>query len=240
MEISNGQIIISAKLQETGLFYGCQTLLQLLEDSRDQLIAIPSCRITDFPDVAYRAVQIVLAHHLSSGYYYYQLIDRLANVKVNAIIFQFEDKLRFRKSPLVGASNALSIEEFDAISRYAYERHIEISPLVQGLGHAGYILKHDEYKNLRESPSSDLSFSPLDSGTYRLLFSLYEDAIAATPYGKYLHVGGDEVSDLGMSELSKKSGMNPFELQMYWLDKVCKFAQQHNRIRFSGMIWYLN
>lgn len=54
--------------------------------------------------------------------------------------------------------------------------------------------------------------------------------MAATPYGKYLHVGGDEVGELGKSALAKKSGMKPLELQMYWLKKVTEFAQQHNRI----------
>ncbi len=24
--------------------------------------------------------------------------------------------------------------------------------------------------------------------------------------------------------------MTPFQLQMYWLNKVCKFAEEHNRI----------
>jgi hypothetical protein len=66
--------------------------------------------------------------------------------------------------------------------------------------------------------------------TYELQFSLYEDAIAATLYGKYLHIGGDEVGNLGMSELSKKSGLTPIQLQMQWLKKVCDFATSHNRI----------
>lgn len=33
-----------------------------------------------------------------------------------------------------------------------------------------------------------------------------------------------------MSDLAKKSGMKPFELQMHWLKKVCDFATQNNRI----------
>lgn len=229
LEVINEQIIISAR-SVAGLFYGCQTLAQLLEDSRDQNVPIPGCRITDFPNNDYRGVLIVLAHHLSVGNYYYRIIDQLARIKVNAIILQFEDKLRFRKAPIVGAANAISIEEFAAICRYANERFIEVSPLVQGLGHAGYILKHDEYRRLREHPESDLDFSPLDSGTYKVLFALYEDAMEATPGGKYLHVGGDEVENLGTSELSKKSGMNPFQLQMYWLNRVCQFAKAHDRI----------
>jgi hexosaminidase len=229
LEIATKQVVIKAVSRE-GLFYGIQTFDQLLEDAMDQQILIPACRITDYPEVAYRAVHLDLKHHLDAGHYYYSLIDRLAKIKVNAIIVEFEDKLRYRNSPVVGAPDAISIEEFAAISRYAKERNIEISPLVQGLGHASFILKHEEYKSLRDDPASDWVFDPMNPGTYAVQFGLYEDAIAATPYGKYLHVGGDEVGDLGKSQLCKQSGKDPFELQMYWLKKVTEFAKEHNRI----------
>jgi hexosaminidase len=229
LEIKNGQSTINARGQ-AGLFYGSQTLLQMLEDANDQQVAIPACRITDYPDIAFRAIHLDLKHHLDAGFYYYQVIDRLARIKINAIIVEFEDKLRFKKAPVVGASHAISIEEFAAISRYAKERNIEISPLVQGLGHASFILKHEQYKKLRDNPESDWSFDAVNPDTYTLQFSLYEDAIAATPYGKYLHVGGDEVGNLGMSEEAKKSGLSAMQLQMQWLQKVCAFARDHNRI----------
>jgi hexosaminidase len=212
------------------LFYGCQTLLQLLDDAHDQQIYIPACRITDYPDVAYRAIHLDLKHHVNTGDFYYKMIDQLAAIKINAVIVEFEDKLRYRKAPLVGSGNAISVDEFAAISRYAKERNIEISPLIQGLGHAEFILKHEEYASLRDTITSDWSFDPMKPETYELQFSLYEDAIAATPYGKYLHVGGDEVGHLGMSELSKKSGLTPLQLQMLWLNKVSEFAVKHNRI----------
>src|SRR6266542_1569958 len=159
LEIKDQQVMLRAK-DEAGLFYGCETLLQLLEDAHDQNIAIPACTITDYPDIAYRAIHLDLKHHLDAGHYYYNMIDRLAAIKINAIIVEFEDKLRYRKSPVDGTS----------------------------------------------------------------------DAISATPYGKYLHVGGDEVGNLGMSELAKESGLTPMQLQMNWLNKVCAFAVQHNRI----------
>ena len=229
LEIKDRQVTIQAA-QQAGLFYGLQTLNQLMEDSRDQGIDIPSCRITDYPEIAYRAVHLDLKHHLDVARYYYDMIDRLAAVKVNAVIVELEDKLRYRKAPVVGAANAISVEEFAALSRYAHERFIEISPLVQGLGHASFILKHPEYKALRDDPASDWVFDPLNPATYALQFSLYEDAIAATPYGKYLHVGGDEVGALGKSALAKKSGMSAMELQLYWLRKVTDFAAAHHRI----------
>ncbi|HUQ66341.1 MAG TPA: glycoside hydrolase family 20 zincin-like fold domain-containing protein, partial [Flavitalea sp.] len=229
LEIKNGYVTITAK-SGAGLFYGAQTLSQLLEDAKDQKITIPACRITDYPDLDYRAIHLDLKHHIDSLSYYYMMMDRLADIKVNAIIVEFEDKLKYEKSPLVGASHAISIADFEALSNYAHERNIEISPLVQGLGHASFILKHPEYKELRDDSTSDWSFDPLNPGTYELQFNLYLDAMKATPYGKYLHIGGDEVGKLGMSERAKKSGMKPLELQMLWLKKVCDFATQHGRI----------
>ncbi|HRE51607.1 MAG TPA: glycoside hydrolase family 20 zincin-like fold domain-containing protein [Flavitalea sp.] len=229
LEVKGGGVAISAS-GKAGLFYGCQTLLQLLEDANDQRLTIPSCVISDYPDLAYRAVHIDLKHHMNRALYFYDLIDRLARIKINGLIIEFEDKLRYRASPLIGASTALTVEEFSAISRYAQERHIEISALVQGLGHVGHILKHPEYHALRDDIKSDWAFDPLHPGTYKLLFSLYKDAADATPYGKYLHLGGDEVGGLGFSPLAKASGMSPLELQMYWLNKASAFVSDQGRV----------
>jgi hexosaminidase len=241
LEINNGKATVSARSQD-GLFYGCVTLHQLIEDSRDQNLPIPAVLITDFPHISYRSVHLDLKHHLDSTSYYYQLIDRLAQVKVNAMIIEFEDKLKYVKAPVVGASNALPIEVFAQIADYAKARNIEVSPLVQGLGHAPFILKHPQYAPLRDDPQSDWAFCALNPGTYELQFKLYEDAIAATPHGKYLHIGGDEVGELGKSELAQQSGIKPFELQMYWLNKVTEFAKKHNRIPifWDDMIFQLS
>ena len=111
------------------------------------------------------------------------------------------------------------------ISAYAKERHIGISPLIQGLGHASFILKHPEYKELRDDPKSDWAFNPLNPKTYEVQFDLYLDAMEANPHGKYLHIGGDEVHTTG-----RNSGISALELQLEWLNKVCAFAEEHNRI----------
>ena len=114
-----------------------------------------------------------------------------------------------------------------ALCRYAKERNVEISPLVQGLGHAGFILKH--HWELRENPASDWEFCPSDPRTYEVQFDLYLDALEAMPYGKYLHVGGDEITAIGIDDRCKATGKTAFELQMIWLKKVCQFAVEHGR-----------
>jgi len=229
--VKDGRIEIGSR-GEAGLFYGCQTLEQLLEDSRESGMAVPACTMTDYPALSYRAVHIDVKHHLDTMKYYYDSIDRLARYKINAIIFEFEDKLRYRRRPLVGAPQAISIDEMAALTRYARKRHIEISPLVQGLGHATFILKHEEYAPLREDPESRWAFCPCDEGTYELLFDLYRDAFEATPGSRYLHVGGDEVGEIGQCPRCKQRAESEGKLglNLYWLNRVCDFAQKQGRI----------
>lgn len=226
LEVNNKGITITSR-SEAGLFYGCQTLEQLLEDSRDFKKEIPAMKITDFPAIAYRAVHLDTKHHLDRMEYYYRMVDKLARYKVNAIIWELEDKLRFTRRPEVAAPNAISKQEMQALCRYAKDRNVEISPLVQGLGHAGFILKH--HWELRENPASDWEFCPSDPRTYEMQFDLYLDALEAMPYGKYLHVGGDEITAIGIDDRCKATGKSAFELQMIWLKKVCQFAVDHGR-----------
>ena len=95
--------------------------------------------------------------------------------------------------------------------------------MIQGLGHASFILKHDEYKHLRDVPKSDWAFNPLEQETYDVQFDLYKDALEATPYGQFLHVGGDEV------RVIDRNGKKGFELNLYWLKKVSEFAEKNKR-----------
>ncbi|MEP7374312.1 MAG: family 20 glycosylhydrolase [Chitinophagaceae bacterium] len=231
MTITKDNIEIKAT-GEAGLFYGCQSLEQLLEDARDFKKPIPSSTITDYPVLSYRAVHFDVKHHLDHMNYYYESIDRLARYKINAVVFEFEDKLRYQRQPLVGAPQSISLDEMAALTKYAQERHIEITPLVQGLGHATFILKHEAYAGLRELPWNHWAFCPLNEGTYQVLFDLYRDAIKATPGSKYLHIGGDEIGNIGLCPRCKptadKEGM--MALNLYWLKRVCEFAKENNRI----------
>lgn len=220
LEISNEHIDILAASKE-GLWYGLITLGQLVQDALDQDAALPLISIKDEPALKYRAVHLDVKHHLEKKDYYYELMDRFAELKINGIILEIEDKLAFEKQPKVGSSDAWSIAEWKKLSEYAMARNIRISPLVQGLGHASFILKHDEYQDLRDDPESDWAFNPLDERTYEVQFDLYSDALAAFPYAQYLHVGGDEVHTTG-----RGSGKSPLELQLTWLNRVSAYADE--------------
>ena len=224
LEIGAKKIKIEAQ-DKAGLFYAFITLNQVLEDASDQELGLPLVEIKDSPKIAFRPIHIDVKHHLEKRSYYYDLLDEIAQLKINGIIVEIEDKLKYKRRPEVASSDAISIEEWKKISKYALNRNIKISPLVQGLGHASFVLKHDKNKHLRDDPESDWAFNPLDPETYSLQFDLYKDAFEAFPHGKYLHVGGDEVHTTG-----RESGKSALELNLIWLNKVSDFAAEHDRI----------
>lgn len=224
LKIEQEKIEIQAQ-DQAGLFYAFVTLDQLIEDAVNSNTPLPLVTLQDAPKIAFRPIQIDVKHHLEKKSYYYDLIDALAQLKINGIILEIEDKLKYKRRPEVASADALSIEEWRALSTYALARNISISPLVQGLGHASFILKHDKNKHLRDDPKSDWAFNPLNPETYALQYDLYLDAMEAFPYGKYLHVGGDEVQTTG-----RGSGKSALELNLIWLNKVSAFAAEHDRI----------
>ena len=182
-----------------GAYYAVQTLRQCLIHQPDGP-AWPCLTIEDWPALRYRAAHYDSKHHQPTVAYVESLIEELAHYKVNVLVWEWEDKLNYRTHPEIGAPGAFTIEQMQAFTRHARRRHIQLVPLVQGLGHVSYILKHPRFRHLREIPASNWEFCPLKEGTYELLFDLWAEAMEATPGVEFLHIGGDETYELGEGE----------------------------------------
>ncbi|MEN8229324.1 MAG: beta-N-acetylhexosaminidase, partial [Bacteroidota bacterium] len=192
------QLIIRAA-GEAGLYYGTQTLLQIIKKGEHGAF-VPGMEITDWPDITQRACHYDTKHHQDKRTYVESFIRDLARVKINMLVWEWEDKFAYPSHPEIGAPGAFTMEEMQEITRYAQQYHVQLVPLVQGLGHVSFILKWPQYNELREVPASNWEFCPLKEGSYELLFDLWEDAIEATPGSEYIHIGSDETYELGVCE----------------------------------------
>ena len=182
-----------------GLFYGTQTLLQLVKKDGSGF-EVPGLKITDWPDLRERAVHYDTKHHQDKRDYVHSFIRDMARFKINMLIWEWEDKLAYTSHPEIGAPGAFTLEEMQEFTRYANRYHIELVPLVQGLGHVSFILKWPQHAHLREIASSNWEFCPLKEGSYELLFDLWEEAIKATPGSRYIHIGSDETYELALCD----------------------------------------
>ncbi|MBC7937359.1 MAG: family 20 glycosylhydrolase [Rhizobacter sp.] len=94
-----------------GLFYGVQTLMQLLpvktikKNNADFIESIPQVSITDFPRFLYRGMHLDVARHFSSVEFVKKYIDYLAMHKFNTFHWHLTDdqgwRIEIKKYPLL-------------------------------------------------------------------------------------------------------------------------------------------
>ena len=85
---------------------------------------------------------------------------QLADYKINMLIWEWEDKFAYPSHPEIGTPGTFSMDEMQAFTRYARQYHVQIVPLVQGLGHVSFLLKWPQHAHLREIPASNWEFCP--------------------------------------------------------------------------------
>jgi len=198
-----------------GLFYGALTLLQLL-DGKDG--SLPTGRIVDWPEYELRCIHWDTKHHQDRMETIKRFLNQAAEFKINAILFELEDKFAYPSHPIIGAPGAFTTEEMQEIVDYALERHIQIIPDVQSPAHLCYVLKHEEFAHLRCDGSNYQSCMD-EPEVRKLLFDMYDDVCAATKGTKYFHVSTDEVYYAGICEKFRKP-YNPENRSLTWVDYV--------------------
>ena len=198
-----------------GLFYGVQTLLQLLESGNGIL---PVGRIIDWPEYELRCIHWDTKHHQDRMETMERFLDQAAAFKINAILFELEDKFAYPSHPIIGAPGAFTTEQMQEIVDYALERYIQIIPDVQSPAHLCYVLKHEEFAHLRCDGSNYQSCMD-EPEVRKLLFDMYDDVCAATKGTKYFHVSTDEVYYAGICEKFRKP-YNPENRSLTWVDYV--------------------
>lgn len=229
LTVSSGQIRISAKAS-AGLFYGTQTLLQLFQ-KKGAGFKIPGLKITDWPDIKERAVHYDTKHHQDKKEYVESFIRDMARYKINMLVWEWEDKLAYTSHPEIGAPGAFTIAEMQAFTKYARQYHIELVPLVQGLGHVSFILKWPQHAQLREIASSNWEFCPLKEASYTLLFDLWKEAIKATPGSRYIHIGSDETYELALCDACKAKAEEIGKSGVYtlFINKAARYLKTQGR-----------
>jgi hexosaminidase len=147
------------------------------------------------------------------------------------LVWEWEDKFAYPSHPEIGAPGAFTLDEMKEFTRFAKQYHIQLVPLVQGLGHVSFILKWPHYKHLREIESSNWEFCPLKEESYNLLFDLWKDALDATPGSEYFHIGSDETYELGSCDkcMAKSEEIGKSGLYQMFINKAAKYLTDKGR-----------
>jgi hexosaminidase len=197
-----------------GLFYGAQTLKQLMSSSDTDLARVT---IEDTPRFAWRGLHLDVSRHFFTAEEVKRLLDTMAMFKYNRFHWHLTDDQGWRlpvqsypKLTQIGAEDshgtpkAYTADEIRDVVAYAAARHIEVLPEVDMPGHsAAAIAAYPELGNV-DIPGWDPP--PKPEQTYGVKNFVMSPSSASLSFmettlsevadlfpGSLVHIGGDEV-----------------------------------------------
>ena len=234
LELSSSRIRITAN-SPPGLFYGVETLVQLIKPERGKLW-LPQGLIVDWPDVHLRELFWDEQMHLDRFEVLQQAVRRAAFFKINALSLRLNGHFQYSSAPALTDPYALSPDELQQLTDYALRYHMQVIPYLDGPAHANFILEHDEYAKLRAFPETAFEMCSTNPETYKLLLGMFQDLIDANKGGKYFHLSTDEAWFIGKADndqcheaVRAKQLGSPSKMWAEFTQKTAGYLREHGR-----------
>lgn len=274
-----GSVVIRAPGQ-AGLFYGAQTLLQLLppEIFSTQTVkgvqwSTPCVQIEDRPRFAWRGMMLDVSRHFFTKAEVEQLLDLMAMQKLNTFHWHLVDDqgwrieiMKYPRLTQIGAwrkdigfgldpkagtaygpdgryGGYYTQADIREVVAYAASRHITIVPEIEMPGHSSAALAaYPEFSCSGGFYTTEVSGGTLagvycagNDGTFEFLQNVLAEVIELFP-GKYIHIGGDEVSkdnwakcEKCQARMAKENLKDGHELQSYFVRRMEKYINSRGR-----------
>jgi hexosaminidase len=223
-----------------GLFYGVQTLRQLLPPGHSESIRLPAVSIRDMPRFDWRGAMLDVARHFFGVDDVKRYIDLISHYKMNRLHLHLSDDqgwrieihswprlTEFGGSTQVGGEKGgyYTQEQYKEIVAYARSRHVTIVPEIDTPGHTNAALaSYAELNSSEEAPvlyeGTQVGFSTLwirSEITYKFLNDVIRELATLTPT-PYIHIGGDEARS------------TPEEDYKYFIKRVQEIVTSHGKI----------
>lgn len=208
LEIKKNRIEIKSS-DDAGRFYALQTLQQM-----EQADALYCGVIKDAPRYEWRGFMLDEARHFFGKEQVKEILDLMARYKLNRFHWHLSDDQGWRveikaypeltKIGAVGDYTDANAEakyytqdDIREIVAYAAQRHIEVIPEIDMPGHASAF-----NRTFPDLAFGSRTVNPENEKLYEVLNQVIKELADIFP-GRYLHIGGDEVSGEGWKERQK-------------------------------------
>ena len=207
-------VITISSTGNAGLYYGMQSLLQLLR--ADTSRSLNCMTINDQPAFLYRGLHLDVSRHFFGVDVIKKYLDVMAKLKLNQFHWHLTGdqgwRLEIKKYPKLTEVGAWRTEkngkktggfytqdEIRQVVQYARERFITVIPEIDLPGHSSAIIAaYPElgcYSKSIDVPATygikEDILCPSDS-TFQFIKDVMDEVCSLFP-GKYIHIGGDEV-----------------------------------------------
>jgi hypothetical protein len=229
LEVRSSAVRVTARTA-TGLFYGVQTLRQLIEPG-----GIPVVTIADRPALAWRGVHDDISRGpLPTLEALERRVELLAEFKINLYALYSENAIAYRSHPLLAApGGALSQRELKTLAEHARRHHVALLIEQQCFGHLDRALALETYQELAERSGSG-ELAPVTAPSLAFAESLIAEA-APLSTAPFVHVGGDEMTDVGSGQ--SRAAVQERGLGTLYLERIARLRAVAARSQKRLMFW---
>ncbi|GAA0721853.1 glycoside hydrolase family 20 protein [Dokdonella soli] len=217
LRVARDGVVIAASSMR-GLFWGVQTLRQLLPVQKAERVEIPAIDIEDAPQFSYRGQMFDVGRHFFPVEFVKKQIDLLSYYKINTFRWHLTEdqgwRIEIKKYPRLTEVGAWRIEsdgsryggfytqeQIRDVVEYARLRNIMVIPEIEMPGHSSAALAaYPELSCGKRPIDVPAAFGVMKAGvycvgyegTFAFLQDVLDEVVALFP-APYVHIGGDEV-----------------------------------------------
>ena len=235
--ITAGSVVTIIGATPEGVFYGLQTLKQMVTGSGASA-ALHGAVIRDWPAMRYRGIQDDLSRGpVPTLEFQKHQIQTFAAYKLNVYSPYFENTYAYISNPLAAPpGGALTPADAAALIAFAKPYHVTIIPEQESFGHLHHLLTWEQYQPLAETPHGDV-LAPGQPASLNLITQMFTELAVEFP-SPFLHIGADETVELGLGQTQDdvtKRGLGPVYLD--FLQQIhSTLTPFHRRLLFWGDI----
>lgn len=233
IEVKKGKITV-AGASDAGLFYGVQTLRQLMQPDGKK-IKVPEVSVRDWPSMKWRGVHDDLSRGpIPKLEFLKNQIRILSEYKINMFSPYMEAVFAYKNQPLIAPQEAaVTPEEARELVKYAAQYYVTVVPEQEAFGHLHNILKYELYTDLAETPHGHV-LAPGQEGSYTLIKDMFDELATVYP-GPFLHIGADETFELGRGQTKAKA--DQVGIGKVYLDFLTRITQILKPLDKRIMFW---
>lgn len=220
LKVSAKKIVI--KGNGAGLFYGMQTLVQLINGNKGQLLQVSACDVQDHPRFKWRGLSLDVSRHFFTVDEVKKYIDMMAHYKLDILHWHLTDdegwRIQIDKYPLLtqigsrmayyarigkfrkldnilggGGDGFYTKDDIRSVVKYAQDRFITILPEIEMPGHSEAAIFAYPELGAKDSTGAKHRVGILEPSEYTINF--YENVLIEIMQlfpNQYIHIGGDE------------------------------------------------
>lgn len=236
-------------INETGIFWGTRTVLQMLKHGNE----IPAGYARDYPQYKERGLMVDNGRQFFSLAWLKNQVRDLAYIKMNYLHLHFSEDEGFRvecgKYPQIVSPKHLTKSDIIELQHFAAKYHVMIVPEIDMPGHLGAVLQKFPELRLIDSGGNVRGECCLDitqEKSRQLIVNLLEEYLPLFT-GTYWHMGTDEyIKDYYIYPQFQKYALKHYGAEarpkdvyygfINWVDSIVKAHGKTLRIWNDGII----